>query len=291
MSIKISKAQREAGTVFCGTYYIHARHPSTYSDPEECISMRELYNTKLRELENPPKLGDIIEFLTTDPDNDEINEIYMWTGNRLMDLNTDLSEYGNLPDMFRVLEETTGEDDSVAKFPLVYWHDLYNKGLGGIQNNYFVWFDHSKVREQLLSNMDYDTKINGKFVLYSKFEHEENGVMKDFYIAVEHDICNDKISSIWDEDKKIKMERLVAEGVPENNALLSMGYDPFKYNRTTGKLADKYLQEIQDEFIKKIKSEELIPSTLRNLSCSSPNDKDMTGSVLWWYLDGEVYDD
>lgn len=276
--MRISKVQRKAGTVFCNAYTLSGCYKLKRTETkEEALDRCE---KALLEIEDPPKFGDLIKLVRGDFDG-----LYIWGGTGIMNLGDDGYGFESLPNNFRVLENLIAVDGSEATFPLLYWHDLHYKGLVGIKHNDYVWFNHTWYKAELLANMVYDTKLTGQYVLYSYFIYRE----KKMYVGIlfPDDTYNDAIDEMEDMGQRDELLKLVSEGMTEHEALLSKGYDPFKFEEGTMKLADKYLQALKEKFVQRISSDELRPFNLKNSSEGCEENQDLLGKVLWWDLDLE----
>jgi len=73
--------------------------------------------------------------------------VAIFDGINIIDLASELDDYGNLPQSFRVIE---------GGVPIRYWEFLDETNEGrGITHNRIVWFDHSKVLQQCLANIKF----------------------------------------------------------------------------------------------------------------------------------------
>lgn len=128
---------------------------TTPNDENGCLSEETLDKGLLFLKEHNADLqyGDIIVFDNVAGYRNDGKAIF--DGTKLVDLYSDIDEYGSLHPQFRVIEDGT---------PISYWRDA-------IDHNYYVWFNHRSVKDQLVNNIKYDTIINTRKGFFTTFEY------------------------------------------------------------------------------------------------------------------------
>jgi hypothetical protein len=100
--------------------------------------------------------------------------LYIYDGDRFIDLDTKIDDYGAIPKQFQVIRE----------FPIHYWHGHNNPDNRDrrIVHNSIVWFDHREFASELITNVRYDNELSEtKFFLYTSFKYND----KTYYIVVD----------------------------------------------------------------------------------------------------------
>lgn len=78
--------------------------------------------------------------------------LYIFNGKSLIELDDDIDEYGALPPRFHVFENG---------IPANYWSHDSKKGLEGISHNNIVWLNYDAVRDQCIANLVvYETDVD-----------------------------------------------------------------------------------------------------------------------------------
>lgn len=88
--------------------------------------------------------------------------LYIYDGEKLLDLDNKKDDYGHLPQKFRVLEKHPTHDFII---PPTYWAGC--GGQRGVDHNSIVWFDHTQKRNELLGNITYGKLKCGKYAVYT----------------------------------------------------------------------------------------------------------------------------
>ena len=102
----------------------------------------EFYSTRMLEILNKSNIdlnrGDFVRIEEGTYRNDGL---FIFDGKQLIDLESDLDDYGYLPEQFKSLKE----------FPLGYHH-----GEDGITHNSIIWLDYVEILDECLENVRYD---------------------------------------------------------------------------------------------------------------------------------------
>lgn len=90
--------------------------------------------------------------------------VTIFDGTNVIDLSDEPDDYGTLPKVFRVIEDGV---------PIRYWEyvDDTNEGRG-IAHNRIVWFDHSKVLQQCLTNITFGLVDDKQQNIHTTFYYE-----------------------------------------------------------------------------------------------------------------------
>lgn len=87
--------------------------------------------------------------------------VAIFDGENIVDLASDVDDYGALPSIFHVIENNV---------PINYWNDIDESSQGrGIRHNTIVWFDHNTVRDQCIGNIKYDKIEDEKWSIFTTF--------------------------------------------------------------------------------------------------------------------------
>ena len=86
------------------------------------------------------------------------NGLYMWDGDDVIHLNSDIDEYGSLPDDFKVWEP---HPEKGFIIPLLYW--------GAIDHNTYVNFDHKPYVKDMVIKYD-NILLDGRYALYATWD-------------------------------------------------------------------------------------------------------------------------
>jgi hypothetical protein len=151
------------------------------------------------------KYGDLVSNIRVDPYRNDGLSIY--DGNALIDLDSEVDDYGALPSTFEVLVPDPSTGNII---PPTYWHQ---EGVGekrGVSHNNIVWFNHIPYKNEILSNMTIDTSfgvealyswitIQGEryYIMMSDYDQEEKpSALKKKYVKYfnghkkEHYVCD-----------------------------------------------------------------------------------------------------
>ena len=109
----------------------------------------------------------------------------IYDGQKIINLNCDIDEYGSLPMEFHVIEND---------IPIKYWEDNYKERFKslhviGIDHNTIVWFNHRLVRDECLANIKYGLIKNDKYGIYTTFIYDgkEYKIIRDYTDDIYHD--------------------------------------------------------------------------------------------------------
>lgn len=91
------------------------------------------------------------------------NGVTIFNGTKIMDLYSEVDDYGSLPPEFRVIE------DGVS---IRYWHPIDGTGVG-IDHNYIVWFNHRLVQDECVRNLQYGTVSNDIYAIFTSFYYNK----------------------------------------------------------------------------------------------------------------------
>jgi len=296
-SSKLSVRKVMTNKDFCDAYEISGCEYEIGNETEDPNFIRgTVEGAKLiLKLKNPPKVGDLIIF--KDVPRYRNDGICIWNGTGVIDLDSEYDDYGNLPQMFRVIEPTIGKDGSSRTFPINYWHSRFqptikkHKHKYHIDHNNIVWFDHNNKRDEIIKNITYDDKLfPGKYALYTYFLYDD----KIYYIVGTYDtITNDcrYSMSIGDSKSKLaKFDKLIKSGMTEDEALINMGYNPNKVDEKTNNLDKNILAKVMELFRLKFCSSDLIPfSSYDQEMIYDPKDERVSNTL--WMIDYTYFND
>jgi hypothetical protein len=148
----------------CKVHYINTAWKyalPTIQELDAALSYLKLSNA-------PMELGDLVLFKgSLGFYNDGIA---IFDGSRIVPLEYNADDYGNLPKKFRVIEPTKGRNGETKIFQPLHWLDMPEDNLTGIQHNSIVWFNHRRYLSQCIHNIKYDYKhFDGVYGIYTHF--------------------------------------------------------------------------------------------------------------------------
>ena len=104
--------------------------------------------------------------------------IAIFDGEKIINLDFESDDYGTLPSQFTVLQLTT----TGHRYPVNYWHDVFQEGWLGLTHNHYVWFDHRPYIDQCTTNVIYDDQLfPGKYAMYTHFINDDGQPVYKFY--------------------------------------------------------------------------------------------------------------
>lgn len=115
----------------------------------------------LRETNTDLRRGDLIRY--QEDAGYRNNGVAIFDGEKIVDLYTEIDDYGSLPEEFRVIEENV---------PIGYWRDVSDEQ-PGIAHNNIVWFDHRSVRDQALANIQLGKVETGEHLVFTTFIYND----------------------------------------------------------------------------------------------------------------------
>ena len=80
--------------------------------------------------------------------------VYLWDGSKVIDLYTDVDDYGSVPPDMKIFDE---DDD--YRLP-THWEGI-------IDHNHIVWFDVEPYKDELAENITYNKNGGKKFIFYT----------------------------------------------------------------------------------------------------------------------------
>lgn len=165
----------------CNTFYI-----SDMKLVESCCPTREELDEAMTYVENTNiKYGDLVIFRKNAGYRND--GVVIFDGEKLIDLYSEIDDYGSVPPIFKVLQKNKYGVD----IGLYHWHDVDGSPRDGrIDHNYIVWFDQRTYAEELENNLVYDNKLFGIYALYS-FLTNYNGQKIYIVIIYQNDADSD----------------------------------------------------------------------------------------------------
>lgn len=129
-----------------------------------------------------PKYGDLIVF----PDAGYRNSgLAIYDGDRVINLDTSIWEYGNLPPKFTVLQPNYFANGTITKsFHKRYWHDENQRHF---IDGHINWFDHLRYGDQSIKNITRGNICNLDNVVYTYVTNEEG---MDIYLIFTDEVDN-----------------------------------------------------------------------------------------------------
>lgn len=187
----------------------------------------EFYNKKMLKILRKKNInlnrGDFVRITEGTYRNDGL---FIFDGTNLLDLESDIDEYGSVPEQFKSLKE----------FPLGYHH-----GSTGITHNSIIWLCYPEILDECIENVRYDhlPKIMGeeqKYV-FTTFDYEENTYTiiwdyPDYAHGEAEDILINQFKEYLDKETYLELYPRECGTIddPPKNILFMTAYDYDKSN-------------------------------------------------------------
>ena len=281
-----------------------------------CPTEKELGKalTYMRSKNITPNFGDLVEFKEYSGYRND--GIMIFDGEKIIDLDSEIDDYGALPQNFRVL--TKNADGT--RFPLFYWHDYfrnYSNDAGdaddaddagdddswrGIDHNVIVWFDHRPYLDEIVENITYDKKLykstskKDKYAIYTHFTNDDG--TRIYIVLIYQEVLYPmtlnswekfklgyKVSSIMGSSSSRKVTYVhdtLPEYVEKYNTKDFVGL----YDDSTYKLEPTIINDLKQRMVKLLSTNKLIP-----FNCADPNEfysSIPTDKILYIDLDRQV---
>ena len=159
-------------TGHCYSHHIPQEVVTPIEDYEQSEEELQLALQYLRENQSDLVKGDLVIFDATAGYRN--NGVSIFDGVYIINLDDSPDEYGNLPQQFRVIEDGV---------PITYWEYVDDTDNGkGVDHNLIVWFDHSKVLQQCLSNIGTSDLGTDTMQVFTTFTYDG----KDYRIVYQY---------------------------------------------------------------------------------------------------------